>query len=79
MITFLVERKNLHFELLLSYAHDIYHVERGHCRGGYSYKMHSGKLHVSSQHCPVNKEKSHNHRNLVQNHHGGELIRFGRV
>ena len=38
-----------------------------------------GKLHLPSQHCPVSKETSQNHLNLVQNHHGGELIRFWRV
>ena len=40
MITFPFNRKSLKFELLLSYAEDMYHVERGHCRGDYSYKMH---------------------------------------
>ena len=38
-----------------------------------------GKLHLPSQHCPVSKETSQNHLNLVQNHHGGELIQFWRV
>ena len=40
MITFPFNRKSLKFELLLSYAEDMYHVERGHCSGDYSYKMH---------------------------------------
>ena len=40
MITFPIERKDLQLQTLFSYAEDMYHIERGHCRGNHRYKMH---------------------------------------
>lgn len=39
VVEFPVEKANLDYETILSYAQDMYHVERGHCRDDYSYKL----------------------------------------
>lgn len=35
-----IPRDNLSYRELCNYAEDIHQVERGHCRGTYSYKLH---------------------------------------
>lgn len=40
MIRFYVDRSKLGYEELYLYSKDMYHIERGNCKGNFSYKLH---------------------------------------